>query len=96
MYRAVIDSTDIDISIHIIKYRYIDTHFNIVIYRLEKFLRTFLSIFHEKSLFSCQRTVHSLSVFKEKIQLKANFHQYVDISIYWRYFSFHILISSIR
>jgi len=24
--RAVIDSTDIDISIHILKYRYIDTH----------------------------------------------------------------------
>jgi len=24
---AVIDSTDIDISIHILKYRYIDTHF---------------------------------------------------------------------
>jgi len=30
--RAVIDSTDIDVLIHILKYRYIDTHFKISLY----------------------------------------------------------------
>jgi len=52
--RAVIDSTDIDISIHIFKYRYIDTHLKISIYNLKKNVAVFL---YQKSLFSIQRNV---------------------------------------